>query len=249
MGMFQGKTSIVTGGASGIGEATARMLAERGSAVLILDRDGDRAPLVARQIASAGGRVDHMVGDVTDPDACETAVRRACDTFGRLDILVNNAGGGRLSPTHELSLDEWNWMIGINLTGTFLMSRAALHVMLAQGGGVMVNVASVHGHVGFKNHAGYTAAKAGIVNLTRSLGVEYGTRNIRVNAVCPGVIMTPLIAATVDHTAMASFVALHPMGRIGTVDEVARAICFLASDEATFITGSSLMVDGGYTAL
>lgn len=249
MSMFTGKTAIVTGGASGIGEGTASMLAKRGAAVLILDRDAERAPMVAKRIAAAGGQLDHMVGDVTDPDTCEAAVRRACDNFGRLDILVNNAGGGTLGPTHELSLESWNWMLGINLTGTFLMSRAALNVMLAQGGGVIVNMGSVHGHVGFPDHAGYTAAKAGIVNLTRSLAVEYGTRNIRVNAVCPGVIMTPLIAATVDDAAMSKFVALHPMGRIGTVDEVARAICFLASDEASFITGSSLMVDGGYTAL
>lgn len=249
MSMLTGKTAIVTGGASGIGEGTASMLAERGAAVLILDQDAERTPMVAKRIAKAGGRVDHMVGDVTDPAACNAAVRRACDNFGHLDILVNNAGGGTLGPTHELSLESWNWMLGINLTGTFLMSRAALKVMLVQGGGVIVNMGSVHGHVGFPNHAGYTAAKAGIVNLTRSLAVEYGTRNIRVNVVCPGVISTPLIAATLDDAAMSKFVALHPMGRIGTVDEVARAICFLASDESSFITGSSLMVDGGYTAL
>jgi NAD(P)-dependent dehydrogenase (short-subunit alcohol dehydrogenase family) len=249
MSVFKGKTAIVTGGASGIGEGAARMLAARGAAVLIFDRDADRAPMIASQIGASGARVDHMVGDVSDPDASEAAVRRACERFGRLDILVNNAGGGTLQPTHETSLEKWKWMLDINLTGTFLMSRAALKVMLAQGGGVIVNVASVHGHVGFANHAGYTAAKAGIVNLTRSLAIEYGTRNIRVNAVCPGVIMTPLIAATVDAEAMEKFVAMHPIGRIGTVEEVARAICFLASDEATFITGSSLMVDGGYTAI
>jgi len=249
MDMFAGKTAIVTGGASGIGEGAARMLAKRGAAVVIFDRDGERAPMVAQQIATAGGRAEHVVGDVTDPIACDSVVRRAGEKFGRLDILVNNAGGGSLGPTHELTLEKWQWMIDINLTGTFLMSRAALQVMLPQGGGVMVNVASVHGHVGFPNHAGYTAAKAGIVNLTRSLAVEYGTRNIRVNAVCPGVIMTPLIAATVNDAAMAKFVAMHPIGRIGTVTEVAHAICFLASDEASFVTGSSLMVDGGYTAI
>jgi NAD(P)-dependent dehydrogenase (short-subunit alcohol dehydrogenase family) len=249
MSMFEGKVALVTGGASGIGEGAARMLAARGAAVLILDRDAQRAPLVAKQITAVGGRADHMVGDVSDAAVADVAVRRACDEFGRLDILVNNAGGGTLGPTHELTLESWTWMLDINLTGTFLMSRAALRVMLAQGGGVIVNMGSVHGHVGFPNHAGYTAAKAGIVNLTRSLAVEYGTRNIRVNAVCPGVIMTPLIAATVDQAAMAKFVAMHPMGRIGKVDEVARAICFLASDESSFVTGSSLMVDGGYTAI
>jgi NAD(P)-dependent dehydrogenase (short-subunit alcohol dehydrogenase family) len=247
--MFKGKTAVVTGGASGIGEGAARLLAERGADVLIFDLDAARAPMIASQIGAAGARTDYMVGDVSDPDACEAVVRRACEKFGRLDILVNNAGGGTLQPTHETSLEKWKWMLDINLTGTFLMSRAALKPMLAQGAGVMVNVASVHGHVGFPNHAGYTAAKAGIVNLTRSLAIEYGTRNIRVNAVCPGVIMTPLIAATVDAKAMEKFVAMHPIGRIGTVDEVARAICFLASDESTFVTGSSLMVDGGYTAI
>ena len=249
MSMFRGKTAIVTGGASGIGEGTAHLLAERGAAVLIFDRDAERAPAIAADIISAGGRADHMVGDVSDPDACDAAVRQICERFGRIDILVNNAGGGTLQPTHETSLEQWRWMLDINLTGTFLMSRAALKVMLTQGAGVMVNVASVHGHVGFPNHAGYTAAKAGIVNLTRSLAIEYGTRNIRVNAVCPGVIKTPLIDATVNETAMAKFVAMHPIGRIGTVAEVAQAICFLASDEASFVTGSSLMVDGGYTAI
>ena len=249
MGMFTGKSAIITGGASGIGEGTAHMLAERGAAVLIFDRDAERAPMVARQICAAGGNADYRVGDVSDPVACDAAVSGACEKYGCLDVLVNNAGGGTLQPTHETSLEQWKWMLDINLTGTFLMSRAALRVMLVQGEGIIVNVASVHGHVGFPNHAGYTAAKAGIVNLTRSLAVEYGTRNIRVNAVCPGVIMTPLIAATVDAKAMEKFVAMHPIGRIGTVEEVARAICFLASDEATFITGSSLMVDGGYTAI
>lgn len=249
MKMFEGKVALVTGGASGIGEGSARLLAERGADILIFDRDAARSPMVAESIIAAGGRALYMVGDVSDPDACSAAVSRACDELGRLDILINNAGGGTLQPTHETTLEAWRWMIDINLTGTFLMSRAALKVMLAQGGGVIVNVASVHGHVGFPNHAGYTAAKAGIVNLTRTLAVEYGTRNIRVNAVCPGVIMTPLIAATVDEAGMAKFVAMHPMGRIGAIPEVARAICFLASDEASFVTGSSLMVDGGYTAI
>lgn len=249
MSGFEGKAAIVTGGASGIGEGAARLLAERGASVLIMDRDESRAPKVARELAATGRRVEWIIGDVSDPDACDAAIQRACDEFKRLDVLVNNAGGGSLHPTHELTLEKWRWMLDINLTGTFLMSRAALKVMLKAGGGTIVNVASVHGHVGFPNHAGYTAAKAGIVNFTRSLAVEYGTRNIRVNAVCPGVIRTPLIEATVNDAAMEKFVALHPMGRIGRVDEVARAICFLASDEASFVTGSSLMVDGGYTAV
>jgi NAD(P)-dependent dehydrogenase (short-subunit alcohol dehydrogenase family) len=188
-----------------------------------------------------------VVGDVVDPAACNDAVARTLDRFGRLDILVNNAGGGRRGWTHELSDADWRHVLSLNTDGTFYMTRAALRPMLDQGGGAIVNLCSIHGHTGFPHHAAYNAAKGAIANLTRSLAIEYAAHAIRVNAVCPGVIRTPLIEKN-DEERMRALTALHPIGRIGEAIEVARAIAFLASDEASFITGANLMVDGGYTA-
>ena len=249
MGSFDGRVALVTGGAAGIGAAIARMLADRGAAVLVFDLDEPGGTATVRDIENAGGRAAFLAGDVTDPAQCSAAARYAVQRFGRLDVLVNNAGGGTLIPTHELEDAQWRAMLSLNLDGVFYMTRAALREMLARGGGAIVNIASVHGLVGFPAHAGYTAAKGAVVNLTRALAIEYASRNIRVNAVCPGVILTPLIERTVTTPeAMKSLTDLHPIGRMGRPDEVARAVCFLASDEASFIVGAALTVDGGYTA-
>lgn len=249
MKQFEGKVALVTGAASGIGEATALMFADRGASLMLFDLDGERAGALADSLRARGIAAESLAGDVADSAACTAAVEQAVARFGQLDVLVNNAGGGKLVAATDLSDADWRHMQAINVDGTFYMSRAALRPMLAAGRGAIVNVASVHGLVGFACHVGYTAAKAAIVNMTRTLGSEYSARGVRVNAVCPGVILTPLIERTVDAEAMKMFIGLHPIGRLGRAEEVARTICFLASDEASFVTGASLAVDGGYTAV
>ncbi|WP_324749608.1 SDR family NAD(P)-dependent oxidoreductase [Sphingomonas sp. LY54] len=244
---LSGRAAIVTGGASGIGAATARLLAARGAAVLVVDRDAAAADALCRDIADAGGRTQQYLADLTDTGAANGAVAAALDAFGRLDILINNAGIGARGPSHELGDTEWRRVLALNLDSVFYMARAALRPMLAQEGGAIVNIASIFGHVGIAERAAYSASKAGVVNLTRALALEYGRRGIRVNAVCPGVIRTPLIAHN-EPRQLAALADLHPLGRLGEAGEVAQAIAFLASDAASFVTGSSLMVDGGYTA-
>jgi len=242
-----GKAILVTGGASGIGEATVRMLVQKKARVAMMDRDAGRGRHLAAELASVGEIVS-IIGDITRPEDAELAVSGTVDRFGSIDVLINNAGGGRLLPTEELDLPTWRSMIELNLDGTFIMSQRAIKQMLLQGAGVIVNVASVHGYVGFARHAAYSAAKSGVLNLTRSLAVEYGARRIRVNAVCPGVIATPLTKAQLTPSIEAQFAALHPLNRLGLPEEVAAAICFLASEDSSFVTGASLMVDGGYSA-
>ena len=245
---FEGKVALVTGGASGIGAATASLLVERGAAVMLMDQDRAAGEQKQAALRSEGARCELFVGDVSSPEACRMAVGETVKHLGALDVLVNNAGGGRLVAAEQLSDAEWRHMQAINADSTFYMSREALRVMAAQGHGAIVNMASIYGVVGFPNHVAYTAAKGAVISLTRALGIEYAARNIRVNAVAPGMIVTPLIHKNLTDEHRRAFMQLHPMARLGRPEEVARAICFLASDEASFITGTCLAVDGGYTA-
>lgn len=242
-----GRAAIVTGGASGIGAATARLLAARGAAVLVVDIDRDSAQRLCSEITALGGSAQAFAADLTNAKCTDEAAVAALDAFGRLDILVNNAGTGGRGPSHELSDAEWRRVLALNLDSVFYMARAALRPMLAEGRGAIVNIASIFGHVGIGGRAAYSASKAGVVNLTRALALEYGRSGIRVNAVCPGVIRTPLVAHN-DATQLAALADMHPIGRLGEAEEVAEAVAFLAGDGASFITGASLMVDGGYTA-
>jgi NAD(P)-dependent dehydrogenase (short-subunit alcohol dehydrogenase family) len=245
--VLDGRTAIVTGGASGIGAATARLMASRGAAVLVVDIDRNGAEQLCREITATGGSAHAFAADLTDAMRTDDAVAAAFDAFGRLDILVNNAGTGGRGPSHELSDAEWRRVLALNLDSVFYMARAAVRPMLAQGSGAIVNIASIFGHVGIGGRAAYSASKAGVVNLTRALALEYGRSGIRVNAVCTGVIRTPLIAHN-DLAQLTALADLHPIGRLGEAEEVAEAVAFLAGDAASFITGASLMVDGGYTA-
>jgi NAD(P)-dependent dehydrogenase (short-subunit alcohol dehydrogenase family) len=246
---FEGKVAIVTGAGSGIGEAVARAFAERGGSVVVADINQAAAEKVAKSLSNDGGSAKSIAADVADPVVVEAMVQFAVESFGGLDVAVNNAGiGGPLAATGDYPLDGWRKVIDINLTGVFYCMRYQIPAMLARGGGAIVNVASIMGAVGTANSSAYVAAKHGVLGLTKAAAIEYATRNIRVNSVGPGFIETPLLTSTLDEASLGAIAALHPIQRLGTSEEVAALIVFLASDQASFITGSYHLVDGGYTA-
>ena len=244
---FDGKVAIVTGGASGIGEACVRQFAAGGAKVVIADINLEAAERLAQSVREAGGQAAAVRVDVADPASVEAMVTFAKDTFGGLDIAVNNAGiGGELNPTGQATLEGWNKVIAINLSSVFYCMRYQIPAMLERGGGAIVNVASILGTVAFAGSPGYVAAKHGVVGLSKTAALEYATQGIRVNAVGPGFIETPLLNSVEEQKA--AIASLHAMKRLGTAEEVANLICFLASDDASFITGSYHLADGGYTA-
>ena len=245
MDELAGKVAIVTGAGSGIGEACVTLLARRGAKVLVADVRAEPAEAVAAAIGDAAR--PHVV-DVTDPVACEAMVAAAVETFGRLDVAVNNAGiGGPQAPTGEYPLDGWAAVIAVNLSGVFYCMRAEISAMLAGGGGSIVNMASILGSVGFAQSVAYVSAKHGVVGMTKTAAVEYARQGIRVNAVGPGFIETPLLAAASPEI-VAGVAGLHPLGRLGRSEEVAELVAFLASDRASNTTGAYYVTDGGYTA-
>jgi len=246
---FSGKTAIVTGAASGIGAAIARDLAARGATVVLSDVDAEGLAAVAAQIGEAGGTAHTIRTDTAKPDEVEAMVAFAVERTGALHLLVNNAGiGGPAKIVGEYPLDGWDKVIGVNLSGVFYGMRFGLPAIEAAGGGAIVNIASILGSVGFATAGAYVAAKHGVVGLTKVAAIEYAQRGIRVNAVGPGFIHTPMLDHAMDEATMAAIAKMHPMARLGTAEEVSRLTCFLLSDEAAFITGSYHLVDGGYTA-
>ena len=245
---FAGKVALVTGAASGIGAACALTLARGGARVAVADLNADLGDRTVAAIRDAGGEAIFLSVDVTDPAAAEKMVADTVGDFGRLDIAVNNAGiGGDTKPTGEYGLEAWRKVIATNLDSVFFAMRFEIPQMLAQGGGCIVNMASILGSVGFANSPAYVAAKHGVVGLTKSAALEYAKRNVRINSVGPGFISTPLLAGT-DPQAQAHLSALHAVGRLGTAQEVANLVAFVASDGAGFLTGGYYLVDGGYTA-
>lgn len=243
-----GKVAFITGGGSGIGEACAISLATAGASVVIADRDLAGGQRVADKIVAQGQKAYAINLDVSNDEAVGQAIAETISKFGRLDIAVNNAGiGGDQAPTGDQSVEGWRKVLSINLDGVFYCMRHELAAMKKSGGGSIINMASILGAVGFANAAGYVAAKHGVVGLTQTAAIEYAMEGIRVNAVGPGFINTPLLSA-LPKEAMAGIAALHPMNRLGTAEEVAALVTFLASPEASFMTGCYYPVDGGYLA-
>ncbi|MCX7621528.1 MAG: glucose 1-dehydrogenase [Acidimicrobiales bacterium] len=246
-----GRAALVTGAASGIGRATAELLAARGAAVLVADLDETNGAAAVDAITSAGGRAVFHRTDVTDEVQVDAMVRETLRAFGRLDIAVNNAGTpGTYAPLPDQTLSDWQRTVEVNLTSTFLCLRAEIPVMLETGGGNIVNVASAAGLIGFANLPAYVASKHGVVGLTKSVALEYARQGIRVNVVCPGSVRTPMLAGFVggDEAALEHMGRMAPQGRLAEPTEIAAAIAWLCSDEASYVTGHALAVDGGVLA-
>jgi NAD(P)-dependent dehydrogenase (short-subunit alcohol dehydrogenase family) len=243
---FSGKIAIVTGGASGIGAAIVRDLAHRGATVVVADYNLNGAEKLA---AEAGNGARAFQVDASAADQVAAMVGFAVAEFGRLDLAVNNAGiGGANTAIGETELDEWHRVIDVNMHGVFYGLRYEIPAMLKSGGGAIVNMASILGAVGWRGSAGYVAAKHAVAGLTKTAALEYATKGIRVNAVGPAFIATPLIENAMDDAARAALVGLHPIGRLGTSEEVAALTNFLLSDAASFMTGAYYPIDGGYLA-
>jgi 3-oxoacyl-[acyl-carrier protein] reductase len=243
-----GRVAIVTGSSSGIGAAIALELGAAGAAVVVNSRSRERAVPVAAAIESAGGRAIALAADVCDSAQVSVLVRETVEQLGRLDILVNNAGAGFLAPTEELTEADWRRVIEVDLTGPFLCAQASARHMLDAGRGVIVNIASTLGHTAMPGRAAYAAAKHGLIGLTKVLGTEWGRRGVRCVAVSPGYVATELVR---DNMRRGNFdegdiERRTPLGRMATPQEVARVVAFVASDAASYMTASHVLVDGGW---
>lgn len=248
MNTLAGKTAIVTGGGSGIGQAIAVLYASEGAKVIVSDINEKGGNETVAKIRAGKGEAAFVKADTSKPEDNKKLVDEAVKQFGALHIAVNNAGiGGPISPTGEYPIDGWDKVIAINLSGVFYGMRYQIPAMIAAGGGSIVNMASILGKVGTKGSPAYVAAKHGVIGLTETAALEYANQKIRINAVGPGYIETPLLSGLDENTHKA-LIGLHPMGRLGRSEEVAELSLWLNSDKASFVTGSYYNVDGGYLA-
>jgi NAD(P)-dependent dehydrogenase (short-subunit alcohol dehydrogenase family) len=241
---------IVTGAGSGIGRATARRFAEEGANVVVADVDVEGGERTVRDVRDAGGDATFVETDVSDRTDVEAMVAEAVETYGGLDFAVNNAGvEGDTHPTADQPMDNWDRVIDVNLRGVFLGMRAELPAML-ENGGAIVNVSSIAGEVGFRGSGPYVASKHGVVGLTKTAALEYSNQGVRVNAICPGVIRTPMVdrAAERNPEMIEQISAATPLGRVGEPEEIGDAVVWLCSDDASFVTGEAMVVDGGYVS-
>jgi len=250
MGQFDGKVAIVTGAASGIGRASAQRFAAEGAKVVVADVDATWGAQTVASITEAGGEAIFSSTDVSDPAQVEAMVELAISTYGRLDLAHNNAGIiQEHAPVADLSIEEWNRGIGVMLTGVFLCMKFEIPKILEQGGGAIVNTSSGAGIIGFPGAAPYVSAKHGVIGLTKTAALEYTTKNVRINCICPGTARTRMvdewIAGSAENEAMVA--GLHPIGRIAEPEEIAAAAIWLCSDDASFMCGHALAIDGGYT--
>jgi NAD(P)-dependent dehydrogenase (short-subunit alcohol dehydrogenase family) len=247
------RVAVITGAGSGIGRAMALRFAGEGARILAADVNAETAAATVALVRAAGGQAEPCVVNVTAPPEVQAMVSLAQQTFGRIDILCNNAGIGSTTNIVEQDIEQWDMVMAVNIKSVFLGCKYAIPLMQAQGGGVIINTASVAGMVGIINRAAYSASKGAVIALTRQIAIDYVEHNIRVNCLCPGTVDSPwvgrLLADTTDPAGMRrALEGRQPMGRLGTPEEIAGAALYLASDDAAFITGTGLVIDGGWTA-
>jgi 3-oxoacyl-[acyl-carrier protein] reductase len=250
--LLDGKVAVIAGGGGGIGEATTRILAAAGAAVAVVDIDRERTEAVSASVASSGGRARAVIADLRDEAACDAALARVTDELGGIDVLANVAGGMQQFvewlPLREWTTEAWDTIVHLNLRYVFWLCRAVIPTMEARGGGSIVNVASISGVFGSPNHSAYGAAKAGLMQLTKTLALECGRVGIRVNAVSPGAIVTPATSPNMSEDRLTTLSRTTPLQRPGQPEDIARAILFFASPIAEYVTGQMLLVDGGVSA-
>ncbi len=242
------KVTIVTGGASGIGRATAILFAREGARVVVADRDPTGGQETVRMIEGEGGQAIFVQTDVSRAEDVQRMVKETVSTYGRLDVLFNNAGIGETARVTEASVEHWDKVLAVNLRSVFLGCKYAIPEMVKVGGGSIINNASILAEVGFSNAPAYSASKHGVGGLTQTVALDHAAEGIRANTVCPGFIRTPMVTEGLDPETRDYIAGLHPLGRMGEPEEVAEAVLFLASDRSSFVTGTCLFVDGGYTA-
>ncbi|MFQ5872809.1 MAG: SDR family oxidoreductase [Dehalococcoidia bacterium] len=252
IGRLEGKVALVTGGSSGIGRAAALLFAREGASVVVVDVDVEGGDETVRRVEEAGGTAIFAKADVSKAVEVEAMVNKAVETYGHLDCGFNNAGTSRVGrvPTHEYPDEDWERVIQVNLKGVWLCMKYEVIQMLQQGGGSIVNMSSIFGLVGTPGTSAYTASKHGVIGLTKAAALEYAKEGIRINAVCPGHIRTPMVERIIDINPglEEEYVESEPVGRLATPEEVAEAVVWLCSDAASFVTGHALSVDGGLAA-